>query len=194
MPVHIHACRVPDLSLADFFTVDFDVKQSELRHAITLAKTLRELLDEIGLPGFPKTSGQSGLHVLVPLGKGQTFDTACALADLLGTLLVQRHSDIATMERVVKRRGPKVYVDTGQTGPTRAIVAPYSVRAVAGARVSTPLMWDEVTPQLDPARFTMTTVPPRLAKEGDPMRGMLGVQPDVAAAVAKLGELVTRRA
>lgn len=192
IPVHILACRVPDLTQADFFTIDFDVKQSELRHAITLARTLRELLEAIDLPGFPKTSGQSGLHVLVPLGRAQSFATACALADLLGKMLVERHPDIATMERIVKRRGPKVYVDTGQTGATRAIVAPYSVRAVPGARVSTPLTWDEVGPKLDPARFTMKTVPARIAKLGDPMRDLLRVEPDVPRAVAKLGELVGR--
>ena len=92
----------------------------------------------------------------------------------------------------MKRRGPKVYVDTGQTGATRAIVAPYSVRAVKGARVSTPLDWSEVTTKLDPGRFTMKTVPARIAKLGgrDPMRDLLKLQPDVAAAVAKLGELV----
>src|SRR5207302_10800382 len=96
---------VPKVDEADFFTVDFDVKQSELRHAITLAKALRELLDAIGLPSFPKTSGQSGLHVLVPLGPGQNFTTARGLAELLGGLLVQRHPDIATMERVKAHRG-----------------------------------------------------------------------------------------
>lgn len=192
IPVHILACRVPDLAQADFFTIDFDVKQSELRHAITLAKTLRELLDAIGLPGFPKTSGQSGLHVLVPLGPGQSFDTACALAELVGKLLVERHPEIATMERIVKRRGAKVYVDTGQTGASRAIVAPYSVRAVPGARVSTPLAWDEVSPDLDPGRFTIATVPARFARLGDPMRGMLEARPDVARAVAALDALVRR--
>ena len=112
------------LEQADFFTMDFDVKQSELKHAITLAKRLHEHLDAIGLPSFPKTSGQSGLHVLVPLGEGQSFGTARALADLLGKLLVEEFPDIATMERIVARRGPRVYVDTGQTGQTRAIVAP----------------------------------------------------------------------
>jgi bifunctional non-homologous end joining protein LigD len=190
IPLHILACRVPELDQADFFTLDFDIKQSELRHAITLARTLKALLDEIGLSGFPKTSGQTGLHVLCPLGKGQNFSTACALADLLGKLLVERHPDIATMERVVRRRGPKVYVDTGQTGPTRAIVAPYSVRAVKGARVSTPLDWSELDAELDPARFTIKTVPARVATLGDPMKGLLEAQPDVAGAVAKLGELV----
>ena len=190
IPLHILAARAPHLDRADFFTIDFDVKQSELVHAVTLAKTLRELLDAIGLPGFPKTSGQSGLHVLVPLGPGQTFDTAVALADLLGKLLVERHPDLATMERVVKKRGPKVYVDTGQTGTTRAIVAPYSVRAVPGARVSTPLHWDEVTKRLDPSRFSLRTVPARVQELGDPMQGLLAASPDVRGAVTKLTEIV----
>ncbi len=197
IPLHILAGRVPRLEHSDFFTVDFDVKQSELRHAITLANTLRGLLDEIGLTGFPKTSGQSGLHVLVPLGGDartgegrQSHGTARALADLLGTLLVLRHPEIATMERVVAKRGPRVYVDTGQTGPTRAIVAPYSVRAVKGAQVSTAIGWDELDAGLDPRAFTIKTVPARIAKRGDPMKGMLDTQPDVAAAVARLAELV----
>jgi bifunctional non-homologous end joining protein LigD len=190
IPLHILACRVPRLEQADFFTVDFDVKQSELKHAITLTKRLHEHLDAIGLPSFAKTSGQSGLHVLVPLGKGQSFATARALADLLGKLLVEEFPDIATMERIVARRGPRVYVDTGQTGQTRAIVAPWSVRAVAGATVSTPLAWEEVDHGLDPRAFTMKTVPARIAKHGDPMRGLVTAKPDVARAVARLSELV----
>jgi len=90
------------------------------------------------------------------------------------------------MERVVKRRGPKVYVDTGQTGQTRAIVAPYSVRAVKGARVSTPLEWSEVTAKLDPARFTIKTAPARFAKLGDPLAPVLAGRIDLAAALQKL--------
>ncbi|HSO38025.1 MAG TPA: DNA polymerase ligase N-terminal domain-containing protein, partial [Labilithrix sp.] len=89
IPLHILAARVPKLQQADFFTLDFDVKQSELKHAITLAKRLHAHLDVLGLPSFPKTSGQSGLHVLVPLGEGQSFETARALAELLGKLLVE---------------------------------------------------------------------------------------------------------
>ncbi len=192
IPIHILACRAPDVTFADFFTIDFDVKQSELRHAVTLARTLRELLDAVGLPGFPKTSGQSGLHVLCPLGPGHGFDTARALAELLGRLLVERHPDIATMERAVGKRGARVYVDTGQTGASRAIVAPYSVRAVPGATVSTPLVWDEVERGLDPRAFTLRTVPERIARIGDPMRDLLRVRPDVAAAVTKLAALVGR--
>ncbi len=192
IPLHVLASRAPDLSRADFFTIDFDVKQSELRHAVTLAQTLRSLLDEIGLPGFPKTSGQTGLHVLVPLGPNQSFDTARALADLLGRLLVERHPDLATMDRLVTKRGDKVYVDTGQTGTSRAIVAPYSVRAVPGATVSTPLTWDEVTSDLDPRAFTIESVPVRIARRGDLLRGLLGAEPDVPGAVQRLATIVPR--
>lgn len=191
IPLHVLASRAPNLDVADFFTIDFDVKQSTLANAITLATTLRGILEEIGLPSFPKTSGQTGLHVLVPLGPGQSFETARALADLLGRLLVDRHPDIATMDRVVNRRGARVYVDTGQTGTSRAIVAPYSVRAVPGATVSTPLVWGEVTPGLDPRRFTIRTVPERIAKKGNLLAGLLEATPDVPGAVAKLAQRLT---
>lgn len=189
IPLHVLASRAPDLDQSDFFTIDFDIKQSTFANAITLAKTLHEILEEIGLPSYPKTSGQSGLHVLVPLGPGQNFDTARALADLLGRSLVDRHPDIATMDRVVNRRGERVYVDTGQTGTSRAIVAPYSVRAVPGATVSTPLAWSEVTTKLDPKQFTIRSIPKRIAKKGNLLAGLLEATPDVAGAVAKLAQL-----
>jgi bifunctional non-homologous end joining protein LigD len=192
IPLHVLASRAPDLSRADFFTIDFDVKQSDLRNAVTLARTLRGLLEEIGLVGYPKTSGQTGLHVLVPLGPNQSFETARALADLLGRLLVEQHPDIATMDRMVSRRGERVYVDTGQTGTSRAIVAPYSVRAVPGATVSTPLSWDEVTPDLDPRAFTIKTVPARLMERGDLLKGLLDARPDVQTAVARLADIIPR--
>jgi bifunctional non-homologous end joining protein LigD len=192
IPIHVLACKRASLGACDFFTMDFDLKLAKLEHAIAHALTLRRLLDAIGLVGYPKTSGQSGLHVLVPLGAGVSFATARALADLLGRLIVQEHPETATMERVVKKRGDKVYVDTGQTGPTRTIVAPYSVRAYPGATVSTPLLWDEVTPQLDPSRFTIKSVPARFAEGGDPMAPMLAATPDVPAAVGKLEALLAR--
>ena len=96
------------------------------------------------------------------------------------------------MDRTVSRRGDRVYIDTGQTGTSRAIVAPYSVRAVPGATVSTPLSWDEVAPDLDPRAFTIATVPARIATRGDLLSGLLNSRPDVAAAVAKLAVIVPR--
>jgi bifunctional non-homologous end joining protein LigD len=190
IPIHVLGCRAQSLEACDFFTLDFDVKLLGLEAGVELAHTLKDLLAKVGLTGYPKTSGQTGLHVLVPLGPGQSFDTARALADLFGRLLVQRHPKIATMERVVGRRGKRVYVDTGQTGRARTIVCPYSVRATLRAQVSAPLAWSEVTEELDPSAFTIKTMPERFARAGDPMSGMLAATPDVARAVSELAALL----
>jgi bifunctional non-homologous end joining protein LigD len=192
IPLHILASRADDLERCDFLTIDFDLGGCPLNHAIELAHGLRTLLDQIGLPGYPKTSGQTGLHVLVPLG-GVPFTLSKALAELLGRILHARHPTLSTMERVRAKRPKAVYIDTGQTGRSRAIVAPYSVRAFAGARVSTPLTWDEVSFNLDPGRFTMFTVPERVAAHSDPMADMLEQRPDVAAAIAALEPLLRTR-
>lgn len=190
IPIHVLASRVASPDEADWLTIDFDVGRSSLRAAIPLAHLVRTLCDRIGLPSHPKTSGQTGLHVFVGLGRGTSPVAARTLADLLGRLVCDAHPDVATMERVVAKRGARVYVDTGQTGPSRTIVAPYSVRATPGARVSTPLTWDEVTPELDPGAFTIRTVPERLAERGDPMAPLLRDRPDMAEVLERLGALV----
>jgi bifunctional non-homologous end joining protein LigD len=191
IPIHILAARIPALEKCDFLTIDFDVGLLSLKAGVLLANELRDVLKNIGLVGFPKTSGQSGLHVFVPLG-GASYDTARFFADVLGRILVQRHPDVATMERVKAKRGKKVYVDTGQTGPTRTIVCPYAVRASAFATVSTPLDWDEVTADLDPKAFSIKTVPARFEKIGDPMAGLLEAKVDIAGAVKRLEALVRK--
>ena len=192
IPLHILAGRFSSLEACDFLTIDFDLGQAPFEHAVTLARELRALLDELGLPGFPKTSGQTGLHVLVPMG-GAPFDAATALAGLLGRLVHERHPKLSTLERMRKNRPNAVYIDTGQTGRSRAIVAPYSVRAVPGASVSTPLTWDEVSAGLSPARHTLFSVPERLADRGDPMAEMLNVRPDLTRTMARLTELLKPR-
>ena len=192
IPLHILAARFSALSCCDFLTIDFDLGQAPFEHAVTLARELHTLLDELGLPGFPKTSGQTGLHVLVPPG-GAPFEAAVALATLLGRLVHERHPKLSTLERLRKNRPNAVYIDTGQTGRSRAIVAPYSVRAVPGATVSTPLTWDEVSAGLSPARHTLFSVPERLATRGDPMAGMLHVRPDLTRTMGRLTELLKPR-
>jgi bifunctional non-homologous end joining protein LigD len=193
IPIHVLASRAIALGDADFFTLDFDVKNSTLEQAIHQVLTLRGLLADLELDGFIKTSGQAGLHVFVPLGPGIGYDTSRAMCDLLGRLIVDRHPDSATMERIVGRRGARVYVDTGQTGPSRTIVAPYSVRAYAGATVSTPLFWDEVTIGLDPRQFSIRSVPARVAEVGDPMAKLLDVRPNIPRSVKLLEKLVRKR-
>lgn len=192
IPLHVLACRETALGTCDFLTVDFDLGERPFADAVRLGLTLREVLDDVGLPGFPKTSGQRGLHVLVPLGAGIPFEAAKLLVELLGRIVTARHPQIATMERKLDKRGDRVYVDTGQTGTSRTIVAPYSVRAHAGATVSTPLAWEELHAGLDPSRFTIVTVPLRAAEIDDPLRGFDEAKPDVASALAALERWVSR--
>jgi bifunctional non-homologous end joining protein LigD len=190
IPIHILASRAQSLQSCDFITLDLDVDALSLLAGIALARSLREIIESAGLRAFPKTSGQTGIHLLVPLGPGVPYEAARLLVELLGRLVAQQHPSTATMERRRDRRGPKVYIDTGQTGPSRAIVAPYSVRAVPLATVSTPLTWDEVTPALDVTRFTLVSVPHRLKTHPDPMSKVLTEQPDILRALSSLESVV----
>lgn len=190
IPIHILASRIGSLDDCDFITLDLDVDALSLLEGVAIARSLRGIIEPAGLQAYPKTSGQSGIHLLVPLGPGVNYEAARLLVELLGRLATQLHPSTATMERRREKRGPKVYVDTGQTGPSRAIVAPYSVRAVPLATVSTPLTWDEVTPALDVTRFTLASVPKRLDARPDPMRDLLRSKPDVLRAIGSLEAVV----
>jgi bifunctional non-homologous end joining protein LigD len=192
IPIHVLACRRSSRECCDFLTVDFDIGEQPFKQAVLLALSLRELLGELGLAGFPKTSGQSGLHVMIPLGPGIPFAAAKAMVELIGRLLQLRHPEISTMERRISGRGGRVYIDTGQTGRSRTIVAPYSVRAHPGATVSTPLLWEEVHLALKPEELTMFTVPLRISQRGDAMAGVLHATPDVGGAITKLERMLPR--
>ena len=189
--MHLLPFRRDREALCDYLVLDFDVKLSGLARAIPVVCTLHGILDAIGLPSFPKTSGQTGLHVMVPLGPGAPDAVARKLAELLGALLVKAHPADATMERVIAARGDKVYVDTGQTGTSRAIVAPYALRPTMEATVSTPLDWDEVGPELDPKAYSLRTVPDRLARlrGRDPMGMLLRTDVNLAQALEALSQL-----
>ncbi len=191
IPLHVLAAQRGSLDQCDFLTVDFDLGERPFSDAVRLALDLRLILDDVGLVGFPKTSGQKGLHVLVPMGPGVNYDTAKLLVELLGRLITDKNPTIATMERRVSQRGARVYVDTGQTGPSRTIVAPYSVRAHAGATVSAPIAWQELHVALDTSRFNMLTMPGRVLEVGDPFAGFMSARPDVSAAVAALSKHLT---
>src|SRR5205814_859203 len=141
-----------------------------------------------------KTSGSTGLHVLVPLGTRLGYAECRSLSELLARVAVLRLPEIATLVRNPAARGGKVYVDTGQNGHGKLLVCPFSVRPLPGAPVATPLTWDEVTPRLDIRKLTIETVPKRLAKQKtDPLLPVLTAVPDLAGALEKLGEKVMER-
>jgi bifunctional non-homologous end joining protein LigD len=167
--------------------VDLDPKEAPFAHVVRIARALRALCDDLGLPSFPKTTGQKGLHVLVPLGGQLTHAQSRTLGELLARTLEAELPDVATTARAVRARGGKVYLDFMQNGYGKTIAAPYAVRPRPGAPVSTPLRWSEVNARLDPARFTIRTVPARARRLGeDPLRPVLSGAPDLLAALERL--------
>jgi bifunctional non-homologous end joining protein LigD len=166
--------------------LDLDPKGAPFTDVVQVAQAVHRLLDDLELPSHVKTSGATGLHVLVPLGARYTHEQARTLARLLAVLVVEAVPAIATLARPLGSRGGKVYVDFGQNGHGRTIAAPFSVRPLPGAPVSCPLDWDEVTAKLDPARFTIRTVPRRFAQRPDPLLPVLGAGIDMAAALARI--------
>jgi bifunctional non-homologous end joining protein LigD len=134
-----------------------------------------------------KSSGSSGLHLMVPLGRQCTHEQSRSLGELLARCLVGRLPKIATIVRQVSQRDGRVYVDYLQNGSGKLIVAPFSVRPLPGAPVSVPLAWREVTRKLDIRRHTIRTVPERMRKLGtDPLAPVLETSPDLGGALERL--------
>jgi bifunctional non-homologous end joining protein LigD len=145
---------------------------------IRVAQAARTVCDEIGLPCLVKTSGSSGLHLMIPLGGQCCHDHTRTLGELLARVICGELPDVATITRQVSRREGKVYLDYLQNGAGRLIVAPFSAR---------PLRWSEVTPDLDIRVFTITTMPERMRKmKRDPLREILELKPDIGGALERL--------
>ena len=190
--LHVWSSRVATLGNPDWCILDLDPKDAPFAHVIEIARLLRRLCEEIELPAFVKTSGSSGLHVLVPLGRRLTYDQSTSLGELLARLVVRERGDIATIERVVRKRGGKVYVDYLQNGHGKLLVAPYSTRPLSGAPVSAPLRWSEVKAGLDPRRHTIASLPRRLrSMKDDPLRPVLDLEPDLVGALERLAAGLT---
>jgi bifunctional non-homologous end joining protein LigD len=189
IPFHLWASSAPHLERPDWCILDLDPKGAPFAHVVELARALHELCEELGLPSYVKTSGSSGLHVLVPLGAALDYEQSRMLGELLAQLVVRRHPRIATITRQISARGGKVYVDYLQNRRGQLLAAPWCVRPLPGAPVSTPLRWQEVVPTLDIKRFTIDSVPARLRRNAaDPMVAVLAEKADVAAALARLAE------
>jgi bifunctional non-homologous end joining protein LigD len=195
IPLHVWASRVGTLARPDWCILDLDPKEAPFADVVKVAQVTKQLCDEIGLPAFVKTSGSSGLHILIPMGQQCTHDQSRMFGELLARAIVKETSDIATIERLPNKRGGKVYVDYLQNGHGKLLVAPYSVRPLPGAPVSAPLDWDEVNDELDIRVFTIRTMPKRLEHlRKDSLREVLTCSPDLVAALAKLGGRVQNQA
>jgi bifunctional non-homologous end joining protein LigD len=188
IPLHLWASRIGSLERPDWLVLDLDPKGAPFTDVVKVALALRTILERLQLPSYPKTSGATGLHILLPLAARYTYEETRTFANLLATLAVEALPDISTIARMIRMRDGKIYVDYGQNGHGQTIVAPFSVRPLPGAPVSCPLRWPEVTARLDPKRFTIRTVRERLEAEGDPLAPVLGAGIDIAAALARVNE------
>ena len=186
IPLHLWSSRLPSLDHPDWLVLDLDPKGAPFTDVVKVARALSRILEELALPSYVKTSGATGLHILLPLGARYDYDVTRTFARLLAVMGVEAEPAISTIARPLRSRGGKVYIDFGQNGRGQTIVAPFSVRPLPGAPVSCPLRWEEVTAKLDPARFTIKTAPARFQKLGDPLAPVLTGRIDLAAALRKL--------
>jgi bifunctional non-homologous end joining protein LigD len=188
IPLHVWSSRVGSLQRPDWCILDLDPKGAPFGNVVKVALAARRLCDDIELPAYLKTSGSTGLHVLIPLGRQCTFEDSRMLGELLAHVLVMEVGEIATIARALDARDGKVYIDFLQNGHGKLLVAPFSARPVPGAQVSTPLRWSEATSRLDPSRFTIETVPGRMKKmKEDPLAPVLEDAPDLSRALDRLG-------
>ena len=161
--------RVQAPDCADYSIVDLDPgPKAPFRRVVEVALLVKEELDALGLRAALKTSGATGLHVVLPLPAGTPAESARLVAELVATRIAERAPRIATVTRAVKARAPgAVYVDYLQNIRGKTVASVYAVRARPGATVSTPLEWEELGDGLDPRDFTIETVPARMRERGD---------------------------
>jgi len=167
LTIHMWSSRGASLESPDWVVFDLDpAKGKGFEQAIAAAIIIRGLLENLELPGFPKTSGKRGIHVFVPLQPGHTHEEAVEFATSIAAAVANEVPDM-TVDRALGQRRGRLYLDALQNGYGKTMVAPYSLRAIDGAPVSAPLRWEEITKKLDPMKFNIRTMPDRLAKVGD---------------------------
>ena len=165
--------RMPSLDQADFVALDLDPSDGVgFGQVLQVARAIRDELASMGAVGFPKTSGASGLHVYIPLPPGTPYEAGLIFCQIVATVVSHKHPRIATVERAVRTRGKRVYVDYLQNIQGKTLASAYSARASDYAGVSAPLTWDEVESGVDREDFTIATVPARVREVGDLWAGL----------------------
>ncbi len=178
----------PELDQPDQLRIDLDPQPgTDFASAVPVAYELRALLGELGMEGFPKTSGGRGLHVYVPIEPRWSFVEARRAVIALGRELERRMPDQVTMSWWKEERGERIFIDFNQMARDRTIACAYSIRPTPRAQVSAPLTWDEL-PDVAPADFTVLTMPDRFASVGDLHAGVA----DKVFSLEPLLELVAR--
>jgi DNA ligase D len=186
--LHTWHSRVPEIELPDYLLIDLDPsRDGQWPYVREIALVVRDVMEELGLAPYPKTSGATGLHIMAPIKAELPYPDVRRFAKALAEEVERRIGDqvvATTTWRVADRKG--VFVDFGQNSRDKTIACAYSVRPTPDARVSAPLLWEEV-PEVDPAAFTVLTMRDRIAAVGDPTKGMWRRKRSLRPLFRKLG-------
>jgi bifunctional non-homologous end joining protein LigD len=180
--------RTNALDRPDQMLFDLDPSTDRVEDVRRAAAMTGELLDEIGLASYVKTTGSRGFHVVVPLRPREVFDDTRAFAMRVAEFLTSRAPALLTVEPDKEKRGDRVYIDVMRNDYGQAVVPPYAVRALPGAPVATPIEWYELD-HTEPGEFTMTTARRRIAQRGDPWNGIRRRGQELVKARMKLARL-----
>ena len=189
--MHVWPSRTPNLYNPDICIFDLDPsKEDEPETLARAALNLRDLLVELGLPSWIKTSGSKGFHIAVPLDGKSDFSTVAQFAHVVGRVLVQRDPEHLTQEFAKVDRGGRILVDTGRNGYSATYAATYTVRAKPGAPVSAPCTWEELEKgEVGPQTFTLRTMAQRISAVGDLWSDMLKKKRSLKRAIERLKNL-----
>lgn len=170
----------------DWLVIDIDPEKDDFKEVVKVALAVREVMNELETESYCKTSGASGLHVYIPLGAQYDYDTIKILAEMIAQEVHKRLPETTSLERTIKKRNHKIYIDFLQNRRGQTLAAPYSVRPKPGATVSTPLQWDEVNDKLHPSQFTIKNVLKRFEKTGDLWQPVIGKGVNIKKILHKL--------
>ena len=170
-----------------YMVIDIDPSpKNSFEQVIETANVFKQILDKAGAISFCKTSGATGLHIFVPMGGKYLYEQVRSFAEIICSMAREQLPKFTSMERNIKKRGNKIYLDYLQNSRGQTVAAAYSVRPHAGATVSTPLLWKEVKAGLNPAAFTLETVPKRVKKMNDIFKAVLGKGIDLKKCLDKI--------
>jgi len=188
--IHVWPSRTPNLYNPDICIFDLDPSNDALEPLRAAALNLRDLLAELGLPSWIKTSGSKGFHIAVPLDGKSDFGTVARFAHAVGTIMVKRYPEKLTQEFHKVDRGGRILVDTGRNGYSATYAATYTVRARPGAPVSAPCTWEELERgEVGPKTFALRTMGQRIADVGDLWVDLLRKKRSLRRAIEQLRKL-----
>ena len=177
--------RVQSPDNPDYCVIDLDPDKQHFDQVIEAALEVKNVLDAIGVPSYPKTSGSTGMHIYIPLGGTYSYEQSQLFANIVVRLVNKQIPDFTTLERMISNRKGKMYLDFMQNRAGATIAGVYSLRPKPGATVSMPVSWDEVKPGLTMRHFTIHNSIGRLKETGDLFSGVLGEGIDLAATIRK---------